>query len=97
MNEDVYFPVAYTAVEAGPWKSWGPSGVSARLLEDLRSAHGSAPFVFINNFCVHSLAFDDPSLPGFRRWDCVNGWTERGRSAGAAGRASLSDWEWEAQ
>lgn len=70
-------PTHYTDEEGGDWHLWPKE---AKWPRGLLSQAGVGMVLLTSPGTpsrVHALAFDDPAKPGFRRWDSLNGWTNR--------------------
>ena len=79
-------PKFYTIKEGGDWIPWPDDAPilteeGLNITRQLNTSHIFEEVVWFKgmNMPVHSLAFDDPVFDcyksGFRRWDCINGWT----------------------
>lgn len=69
-------PRYYTSHEGAEWQSWAPIlKINEEDLKKHADTKNGDPFVIISGVRVHSLRFWNP-VNGFRRWDCLNGWTQ---------------------
>lgn len=74
MEDMFHTPVMFTKYEGGPWLTWN----NGKLSPSWTYQRSPVSVYMGKDVAVHSLMFHSDLSDFYVRWDCINGWNQKG-------------------